>query len=93
MLVSPEALPDGWSFDKHSDKYCVWFDEQGKCYKSSKEMETALRKSGPLGTEEDSKTEAKASEYSLKHRMILVGKENVAYLYSKGVEREHCIVA
>lgn len=57
------------------------------------------RGSGPLGTEEDSKTEAKASEYepspenSLKHRMILVGKENIAYLYSKGVEREHCIVA
>ena len=34
LLVSPEALPDGWRFEKRNDKYCVWFDEKGKRYKS-----------------------------------------------------------
>ena len=29
---------------------------------------------------------------SLEQRTTLVGKENIAYLYSKGVEREHYIV-
>ena len=37
LLVLPEALLDSWQFEKRSDKYCVWFDEKGKRYKSSKE--------------------------------------------------------
>ena len=32
--MSPEALPDGWRYEKCNDKYCVWFDEKGKRYKS-----------------------------------------------------------
>ena len=35
LLVLPEALLDSWQFEKCSDKYCVWFDEKGKRYKSS----------------------------------------------------------
>ena len=37
LLVLPEAFPDGWRLEKRSDKYCVWFDEKRKRYKSSKE--------------------------------------------------------
>lgn len=65
--MSPEALPDGWCFEKHSDKYCVWFDEKGKRYKSSKEVEAALRECGVFGTEDDTEAEieTETSEYKM----------------------------
>lgn len=63
LLVPCEALPEGWRFEKHSDKYCVWFDENGQRYKSSKEVEAVLRERGILGTGDDTETETETSEY------------------------------
>ena len=46
MHVLEDDLPDGWSFERKSERYCVWFDDQGRRYKSSKEVDAALREQG-----------------------------------------------
>lgn len=65
FLVSAEDLPEGWQIEKHSDKFCVWFDDQGRRYKSSKEVQVALRERKPLRIDErGSGTDTDASEYA-----------------------------
>ncbi len=61
LLVSPEALPEGSRFEKRSEKYCEWFDETGKHYKSSKDVEAALTKRRLLAGEGDTETETETS--------------------------------
>lgn len=43
FCVSATDLPPGWRRERRSDKYTVWFDENGTRYKSSREVEAALR--------------------------------------------------
>lgn len=43
MLVSGSDLPEGWTFERKSDRYCVWIDDKGRRYKSSKEVAAALK--------------------------------------------------
>ena len=43
MAVSPSDLPEGWRFERHSGKCCIWYDDRGKKYRSSKEVLVALR--------------------------------------------------
>ena len=68
-LVQESDLPEGWRYERHSDRYCVWFDEQGKCYKSSKEVQARLKELGLLSvprvtlSETETETEETASEY------------------------------
>ena len=38
FLVSTDDLPKGWQCVKKSQKYTVWYDEEGKSYKSSCEV-------------------------------------------------------
>ena len=46
-------LPSGWRIEHQSPKSCVWFDDRGKryiyIYKSSKQVEAALRERGLHG--------------------------------------------
>lgn len=65
FLVSAEDLPEGWQVEKRSDKFCVWFDDQGRRYKSSKEVQATLRERKLLGIDEGgSGTDTDASEYA-----------------------------
>ena len=59
MRVLESDLPAGWRFERKSDKYCVWTDDQGKRYKSSKDVEAALMKQRGLAESEPDT----ASEY------------------------------
>ena len=66
MAVSSTDLPEGWRFERRSDKYCVWFDDRGNRYKSAKQVEAALRERGLLHSCIPSETETEtdtASEY------------------------------
>ena len=36
-------LPSGWRQERRSSKYTVWYDDKGRRYKSSREVELALR--------------------------------------------------
>lgn len=56
-------LPQGWRFERRSDKYCVWFDEAGKRYKSSSEVEVELKKRGMLLESDVETGEESLSEY------------------------------
>ena len=65
LMVSEVDLPEGWRFERRSKKSCVWFDENGRRYKSSKEVWKALRERGLLPMSE-TETEAEidtVSEY------------------------------
>ena len=66
MMISEADLPQGWRFERRTAKSCVWFDESGRRYKSSKEVWKALRdrKLLPiLETETEAETDT-ASEYA-----------------------------
>ncbi len=69
LAVSTSNLPEGWRFERWSAKYCLWFDEKGNRYKSSKEVQKAiLGKRVRLETDNPSETETEteaetASEY------------------------------
>ena len=66
MLVPAIDLPDGWRFERRSDRYCVWFDDRGNRYKSVKEVEDALRDRGLMRRDLASETETETdtgSEY------------------------------
>ena len=68
MMVSASDLPEGWRYERKSDKYCVWFDDKGRQYKSSKKVEAALREQGYLTASEnetETETEPETSEYEL----------------------------
>ena len=41
--VSGKDLPLGWRQERRSSKYTVWYDDKGKRYKSSREVELALQ--------------------------------------------------
>ena len=65
FAVSMDDLPEGWQFEKRSEKFCVWFDDQERRYKSSKEVQVALRECRLLETDEGgSATDTDASEYA-----------------------------
>ena len=51
--MTESALPPGWRQEKKSSKYTVWFDDKGNRYKSSSEVERAMRERGFLGVSED----------------------------------------
>ena len=56
--VTEDALPPGWRQERKGAKYTVWFDEKGNRYKSSSEVERAIRARGLVGvSEEETETE------------------------------------
>lgn len=63
MRVLESDLPEGWRFERKSERYCVWFDDQGRRYKSSKEVEAALMKQGCLAASDYETEPETASEY------------------------------
>ena len=44
--VSEDRLPSGWRCEQKSPKYTVWYDDKGNRYKSSVEVEHAMREQG-----------------------------------------------
>ena len=38
-----DSLPPGWRREQKSSKYTVWYDDMGRRYKSSVEVERALK--------------------------------------------------
>ena len=66
MAASPSKLPDGWRFERRSAKSCVWFDDRGNRYRSSKEVEEALRQRELLSeTETETETETEIETASI----------------------------
>jgi len=46
IRVSEDRLPSGWRCEQKSPKYTVWYDNKGNRYKSSVEVEHAIREQG-----------------------------------------------
>ena len=46
--VAENDLPPGWHFERRGPKYTVWFDDQGKPYRSSNDVNLALITRGLL---------------------------------------------
>lgn len=67
--VTINNLPPGWRCERKSSKYTVWYDAQGQRYKSSSEVERALKEQGFLGgsgfSDDDTEAETggETSEY------------------------------
>ena len=65
--VSKDNLPPGWRAEKKSSKCTVWFDEKGTYYRSSLDVERALRERELLLPSDVSETETETggetSEY------------------------------
>lgn len=67
--VTLDNLPPGWRCEKKSSKYTAWYDAQGKRYKSSVDVERALREQGFLhesglsGDDTETETGGETSEY------------------------------
>ena len=65
--VSKDNLPPGWRAEKKSSKCTVWFDEKGNYYRSSLDVERALRERELLLPSDVSETETETggetSEY------------------------------
>ena len=57
-----DDLPVGWWYDKRSKKYSVWYDDKGRRYKSSTEVQAELRKQGLLLESETDIAEESLSE-------------------------------
>jgi len=55
--VSEDRLPPGWRRERKSSKYTVWYDDRGIRYKSSIEVERALKERGLLGVTSEEETE------------------------------------
>ena len=55
--VPKERLPPGWRQEQKSPKYTVWYDDKGNRYKSSVELERALREQGLLTDVSEVETE------------------------------------
>ena len=51
------SVPSGWRIERQSAKSCVWFDDRRKRYKSSKQVEAALRERGLHGLPSETETE------------------------------------
>lgn len=45
--ISATDLSPGWRQEQKSHKYTVWYDDKGKRYKSSEEVERAIRAREP----------------------------------------------
>ena len=62
-----DNLPPGWRREQKSSKYTVWFDDLGNRYKSSVEVERALKERNLLSeaSEDETATETggETSEY------------------------------
>ena len=56
FVVSKDRLPPGWRQERKGPKYTVWFDNKGNRYKSSTEVERAMRARG-LVSEDETETE------------------------------------
>ena len=50
-------LPSGWRIECQSAKSCVWFDDRGKRYESSKQVEAMLMERGLHGLPSETETE------------------------------------
>ena len=46
--TAKDDLPVGWRYERRSKKYSVWYDDKGRRYKSSTEVQAELRKQGLL---------------------------------------------
>ena len=51
-FTTESSLSEGWTFKRMSPKYCLWFNDHGKRYRSSLEVEAALREQGFLANSE-----------------------------------------
>jgi len=58
--VSEIRLLPGWRREQRSPKYTVWFDDKGNRYKSSVEVERALREQGLLTDVSEVETETES---------------------------------
>lgn len=62
-----DSLPPGWRREQKSSKYTVWYDDMGRRYKSSVEVERALKERNLLSdaSEDETATETggETSEY------------------------------
>ena len=64
FVVSTDDLPEGWRFES-AVKSSVWFDDQGRRYKSSKEIQVTSHERRLLETDKGgSATDTDASEYA-----------------------------
>ena len=64
--IAEGDLPPGWRCERRGPKYTVWYDDQGKLYRSSKEVEQALMTGllcDPAPSETDTETGGETSEY------------------------------
>ena len=61
--VTEDALPPGWRQERKGAKYTVWFDEKGNRYKSSSEVERAIRALGVSEEETETETGGETSEF------------------------------
>ena len=63
----PDSPPPGWRREQKSSKYTVWYDNMGRRYKSSVEVECALKERNLLSdaSEDETATETggETSEY------------------------------
>ena len=63
LQIQQADLPDGWRMERASPKCCVWFDEKGRRYRTSREVVNALRKRDISDRETESDLET-VSEYN-----------------------------
>jgi len=61
--TAKDDLPAGWRYERRSEKYSVWYDDKGRRYKSSTEVQAELRKQGLLLESETDTAEESLSEY------------------------------
>lgn len=78
--VSKERLPPGWSHEQKSPKYTVWYDDKGNRYKSSMELERALREEGLLTNVSEVETETETGGETSEFEPSLVKKPRTAEL-------------
>ena len=56
-------LSAGWRYERRREKYNVWYDDKGRRYKSSTEVQAELRKQGLLLESETDTAEESLSQY------------------------------
>ena len=65
--IQEKDLPPGWRCEKRSPKYTLWYDDKGHKYRSSSEVEYALRAHGWISdtaiSETETETGGDTSEY------------------------------
>ena len=65
FLVTPQSLPPGWRQERKGAMYTTWYDDKGNRYKSSTEVERALRERALLTSEDETgmETGGETSEF------------------------------